>query len=363
MPVLFDSSARAAQSFAHTVASGSVSTNHTVNSLAPSPCAIVAVLLTGDVSQSGVTIGVTFGGTAMTPAPSGDQSWLSDEVQLLFFYLTNLDTLGLTGPQEVAASFSGMPTSGSATRWLLLASSTYSGVASVGTATGAGGSAATANSVTVASSALPAYAVVSAHAFSGLNLFYGYNQNKRVDVAGTFGLGPELLIGDAPGAASVTLTVNQVSTANWGALGVVLTPSVVNLSAAATVVTTDTAAISDHRAQPPSPLRYWLINGEPPDPSGGAPPPPIFTQDPLSLLDYTLDWTLWFAPTGDTVAGATFTPNDPAVKVFSVNTTAGTSTAWLYGGVPGARYSIDCHMVSAQGRQDDRTFQLLIQDT
>jgi lysophospholipase L1-like esterase len=97
-------------------------------------------------------------------------------------------------------------------------------------------------------------------------------------------------------------------------------------------------------------------------------PAPQWVQANDAVLDYTLDWSLPLASTGDTVAAATFTPSYIAgqasqLTVVSTNTTPTTATVWLTGGVSGQLYSVMCHIITAEGRQDDRTFQVLVQNT
>ncbi|MCA2275517.1 hypothetical protein JF780_05860 [Mycobacterium intracellulare] len=90
---------------------------------------------------------------------------------------------------------------------------------------------------------------------------------------------------------------------------------------------------------------------------------PQWTQPADAVLDYTIDWSLWLAETGDSIASATFTPADPAISVISVNTTTTQATGWLTGGVNGSVYPVVVHIVTEYGRQFDQTFNLIIQQT
>ena len=84
-----------------------------------------------------------------------------------------------------------------------------------------------------------------------------------------------------------------------------------------------------------------------------------FTKDPNAVLDYAWDWSAWLAAaetistftitaaTGLTVAGS------PAPAQV-----AGVVTAWLTGGTVGIVYDVTCHIVTNQGRTDDRTIRV-----
>lgn len=92
-------------------------------------------------------------------------------------------------------------------------------------------------------------------------------------------------------------------------------------------------------------------------------------QDPEAILDYTLDWSDRLVE-GDTIAHVQFIP-DAGLSVLSENVTDSTKypdrpgqavTVWLLGGVVGQTYNVVCHITTAGGRQDDRTFQIVIKE-
>ena len=82
------------------------------------------------------------------------------------------------------------------------------------------------------------------------------------------------------------------------------------------------------------------------------------TKDPDARLDYTWDWSDWIKG-DDTLATATFavSGSDSALVVESpvVDVVNHTVTVMISGGTVGVRYSVTCHVVSTQGREDDKT--------
>lgn len=85
-----------------------------------------------------------------------------------------------------------------------------------------------------------------------------------------------------------------------------------------------------------------------------------WTQDPNAILDYTLDWRKLLV-VGDVLLHANFTP-DPGLSVLSQNNTDTLATVWLLNGLVGQTYNVNCHITTAGGRQDDRTFQIVMKE-
>ncbi|OIN79774.1 hypothetical protein [Mycobacterium malmoense] len=276
MPVLLDSASQnIAEISASDATSGSVNQNHTINPLAQAVTVTLFVFLAANVDTTDATLTATFGGQEMTM--QGDPvRWGSNKNLLAVFTLAAPPT----GQQEWEASVSGL-TANSSGFWLMGACESNSGVLAVGnpvTVSGDTAGATTENTVTVDSVA-PAYKVITAHAITSPNLFSGYNLTTRAAIDGTYAYiayllsffgfnffpyvadaqGGELLIGDAPGAATVTGTVTQPSTAAWGAIGLPLIPAPVVLAASLSVSTSISAALSLQRVASPSPLRTWVI--------------------------------------------------------------------------------------------------------
>ncbi len=90
-----------------------------------------------------------------------------------------------------------------------------------------------------------------------------------------------------------------------------------------------------------------------------------FDHDPNALLDYRWDWgTCWLLP-GETITS--FTLGTPT-GLTNVNAGAhpnselnGIVTGWFTGGTVGHRYQVVCHITTSDGRQDDRTIELTVQ--
>jgi hypothetical protein len=87
---------------------------------------------------------------------------------------------------------------------------------------------------------------------------------------------------------------------------------------------------------------------------------PVIDKDPDAVLDYTVDWTAWLADVSDSISDHTETGN--GVTVDTSSNTSNTVTAWVSGGVVGQTPSVTVHIVTAGGRQDDRTIYFNIKE-
>ena len=85
--------------------------------------------------------------------------------------------------------------------------------------------------------------------------------------------------------------------------------------------------------------------------------PSYFEKDPSAILDYQVNWTDWL--TTDTIASSTWTVPDGITKVTDV-TDDTKATIWLSGGTVGKRYTITNRIVTAGGRQDERSITIKI---
>ena len=83
-----------------------------------------------------------------------------------------------------------------------------------------------------------------------------------------------------------------------------------------------------------------------------------FLKDPDAVLDYQFNWGDWLG--ADTIASHTVTAAT-GLTVDSSTATSTTVTAWLSGGTEGETYSVTCHIVTAAGREDDRTMTFTMQ--
>ena len=86
-------------------------------------------------------------------------------------------------------------------------------------------------------------------------------------------------------------------------------------------------------------------------------------KDPQAVLDYVYDWTTYLADISDTLATITIVA-DTGITVNSSAILPGNLKAivWLSGGTLGVKYAVTCHMTTAGGRTDDRTFYVKIKD-
>lgn len=87
-----------------------------------------------------------------------------------------------------------------------------------------------------------------------------------------------------------------------------------------------------------------------------------FIKDPQAVLDYAFDWSAWLAA-DETITTATVTVPTPSTLTVNGSThTDSVVTAWLGGGTVAMNYPVTCHITTSQGRQDDRTIGVKIQE-
>lgn len=84
-----------------------------------------------------------------------------------------------------------------------------------------------------------------------------------------------------------------------------------------------------------------------------------FIHDPDAVLDYEIDWSAWLGT--DTISSSTWTVPSGLTEDSSTNTTT-TATIWLSGGTAGTRYEVTNHIVTAGGREEDRTIQIVVRE-
>lgn len=86
-----------------------------------------------------------------------------------------------------------------------------------------------------------------------------------------------------------------------------------------------------------------------------------FLKDPSAVLDYRIDWAEWL-PDDDKIVNATFIVSDDDIVVEDVLYTDSSATVWLSGGVAGQRYTVTNHIVTEDGREDDRSIIIVCKD-
>ena len=90
-----------------------------------------------------------------------------------------------------------------------------------------------------------------------------------------------------------------------------------------------------------------------------------YDKDPGEKKDYRIDWAAHLGTGGDTISSSAWvispsgglTQTTPAPS----NTTT-TTTIWLLGGVAGTEYRVTNHVITAQGREFERSFFVNVQD-
>lgn len=86
-----------------------------------------------------------------------------------------------------------------------------------------------------------------------------------------------------------------------------------------------------------------------------------YTKDPSAVLDYKIDWSEWL-PENDRIVSASFVVSDDDMTVDDVVFNDTSATVWLSGGVAGQRYTVTNHIVTEDGREDDRSLIIICKD-
>ena len=85
-----------------------------------------------------------------------------------------------------------------------------------------------------------------------------------------------------------------------------------------------------------------------------------FVKDPAALLDYYIDWQDFLA--ADTITTSTWSTTSSVI--LSQEGIAGAFTVvWVAGGQVGEPVELVNHIVTAEGRHDERTLGLIIRNT
>lgn len=83
-----------------------------------------------------------------------------------------------------------------------------------------------------------------------------------------------------------------------------------------------------------------------------------FIKDPDAVLDYQFDWSDWLS--SDTISSYTITAS--GITVDSDSNTDTAVTVWLSGGTVGDAATVECKIVTAASRTDERTIKLAIRN-
>lgn len=90
----------------------------------------------------------------------------------------------------------------------------------------------------------------------------------------------------------------------------------------------------------------------------------VIPKDPSATLDFPFDWSEWLADINDTIFLVDFIVDEVNGLVLeSQSNTDTTATAWVSGGNAGVKAAfITCHIVTINGRKDDRSVYVKIKD-
>jgi hypothetical protein len=88
-----------------------------------------------------------------------------------------------------------------------------------------------------------------------------------------------------------------------------------------------------------------------------------YQKDSADILDYAYDFGPYLTALGDTIVSATVTATTGITLAPTGHPTTNTTTtviAWLAGGTLGEKYAVTFHIVTAAGRELDRTIRIHI---
>ena len=209
-PVAFD--AVGAGTTGGGTASKSVTYSHTIG--AGANCVIVGA---GVLATAAATFTAKVGTTSMTQVGAFLFETASNDGYVVLFKLLNPPT----GAQTMTFAVSG------GTDYIAVNSVSYANVGSVGATATTNSGTSTSASLTV--SAAPNDMVVQVFAANNSGVpalsFSAYNQTSRYNVTGVNSVNIGTLMGDAPGASSVSFTSTVSTSSTWGAIGVPLLPA------------------------------------------------------------------------------------------------------------------------------------------
>jgi hypothetical protein len=86
----------------------------------------------------------------------------------------------------------------------------------------------------------------------------------------------------------------------------------------------------------------------------------VYVKDKDAVLDYKVEWSTWLQ-VSETISTSTFTVPTGITKDSQSNTTT-TATVWLSGGAVGQEYAVINRITTNQGRTDDRTITIRVQE-
>lgn len=88
-----------------------------------------------------------------------------------------------------------------------------------------------------------------------------------------------------------------------------------------------------------------------------------YVKDPNATLPFVWDWSAWLANEGnDTITSAVVTVPTAELTLGSITNTTTKVTAWISGGTDGEDVDVTCHIVTAGGRQEDRSITVKVRE-
>jgi hypothetical protein len=87
----------------------------------------------------------------------------------------------------------------------------------------------------------------------------------------------------------------------------------------------------------------------------------VWTKDPDAVLDWSFDWTAWLNTPAESISTSTFSATPGIVLGTTSNTPTG-ATVWLSGGSDGRPYTVTNQIVTSQGRTDNRSVTIRVQN-
>lgn len=86
-----------------------------------------------------------------------------------------------------------------------------------------------------------------------------------------------------------------------------------------------------------------------------------FTKDPEAVLDYYIDWSDWLDE--DVISTSEWTVPAGITSVDGKEAATDTiTTLWLSGGTAGTAYQLVNHIVTDDGREEDRTLIIVVKE-
>lgn len=87
---------------------------------------------------------------------------------------------------------------------------------------------------------------------------------------------------------------------------------------------------------------------------------PDWVKDPDAVLDWKFDWSSWLAAT-ETISSSVMVVS-AGITLDSQSNTTTTATAWISGGTPGQPYRLSNKITTNQGRTDERSITIRVQN-